>query len=321
MGVAVFPEDGGDFSTLFEHADAAMYFAKESGRNNVQFFRQEINQRVQHRLTIERELRQALLHDQLELYYQPIIQLPEMRIAGMEALVRWRHPQKGLIPPDQFIPVAEESNLIVSLGQWVIKDACRTMAAWHASGLPTLPVSVNVSARQLFENSFANFVEQTLIDCGLPPQQLELEVTENIFLEGSDSVETVMNHLKNIGVGLSLDDFGTGYSSLSYLKGFRIEKLKIDRSFMEQVCHNQQDATLVKTIIRMAQNLSMRVVSEGVETAEQLAFLINHRCDLAQGFLFSKPLPMAAMQELLARPVTYDPERIGNPAKDVDLSI
>jgi diguanylate cyclase (GGDEF)-like protein/PAS domain S-box-containing protein len=306
MGVALFPEDGDDFPTLFEHADAAMYFAKESGRNNVQFFHEEINQRVQHRLTIERELRQALLHDHLELYYQPIIYLPEMRIAGMEALVRWRHPQKGLIPPDQFIPVAEESNLIVSLGQWVLKEACRTMAAWRALELPALPVSVNVSARQLFENDFANFVEQTLIDCDLPPQQLELEVTENIFLESSDSVETVMNHLKNVGVGLSLDDFGTGYSSLSYLKRFRIEKLKIDRSFMEQVCHNPQDAILVKTIIRMAQSLGMQVVSEGVETAEQLAFLINQDCELAQGFFFSKPLPRGDMQELLGQPVTYD---------------
>jgi diguanylate cyclase (GGDEF)-like protein/PAS domain S-box-containing protein len=303
MGVAVFPEDGDNFTTLFEHADAAMYFAKESGRNNVQFFHQEINQRLQHRLTIERELRQALQQDQLELHYQPIIQLPEMRIAGMEALVRWRHPQKGLIPPNQFIPVAEESNLIVSVGQWVLKAACRNMVAWRASGLPDLPVSVNVSARQLFENDFANFVEQTLMDCALPPQLLELEVTENIFLESSDSVETVMNHLKNIGVGLSLDDFGTGYSSLSYLKRFRIEKLKIDRSFMEQVCHREQDAILVKTIIRMAQSLGMQVVSEGVETADQLKFLIEQGCELAQGFFFSKPLPLMDMQELVSQPV------------------
>jgi EAL domain-containing protein (putative c-di-GMP-specific phosphodiesterase class I) len=254
-------------------------------------------------LTIERELRQALQQDQLELHYQPIIQLPEMRIAGMEALVRWRHPQKGLIPPNQFIPVAEESNLIVSVGQWVLKAACRNMVAWRASGLPDLPVSVNVSARQLFENDFANFVEQTLMDCALPPQLLELEVTENIFLESSDSVETVMNHLKNIGVGLSLDDFGTGYSSLSYLKRFRIEKLKIDRSFMEQVCHREQDAILVKTIIRMAQSLGMQVVSEGVETADQLKFLIEQGCELAQGFFFSKPLPLMDMQELVSQPV------------------
>jgi len=302
MGVALFPEDGDTFSTLFEHADAAMYFAKESGRNNIQFFRQEINQRIQQRLTIERELRQALFDDELELHYQPIIQLPEMSMAGMEALVRWRHPQKGLISPDQFIPVAEESNLIVSLGQWVLKAACRNMAAWRVLGLPDLPVSVNVSARQLFESDFANFVKQTLIDYALLPQQLELEVTENIFLEGSNSVEMVMNKLKDIGVGLSLDDFGTGYSSLSYLKRFRIEKLKIDRSFMEQVCHNPQDAILVKTIIRMAQNLGMQVVSEGVETADQVEFLIDQGCQLAQGFLFSKPLPLAEIQELLGQP-------------------
>jgi len=306
MGVAVFPEDGDNFSTLFEHADAAMYFAKDSGRNNVQFFHQEINQRVQHRLTVEKELRQALLHDQLELHYQPIIQLPEMHIAGLEALVRWRHPQKGLIPPNQFIPIAEESNLIVSLGQWVLKAACRTMASWRTLGFPDLPVSVNVSARQLFESDFANFVEQTLIDYALPPKQLELEVTENIFLESSDSVETVMNHLKNIGVGLSLDDFGTGYSSLSYLKRFRIEKLKIDRSFMEHVCTNQQDAILVKTILRMAQTLGMQVVSEGVETVGQLEFLVELNCELAQGFLFSKPLPQAEIEKMLAQPGTFN---------------
>jgi len=312
MGVAVFPEDGDGFSTLFEHADAAMYFAKESGRNNVQFFRQEINDRVQHRLTIEKELRQALLDDELELHYQPIIQLPAKRIAGMEALVRWRHPQKGLIPPNQFIPVAEESSLIVALGQWVLKAVCRDMAAWRELNLPALPVSINVSARQLFENDFAAFVGQTVKDCALSPQQLELEVTENIFLESTDSVEAVMNDLKNIGVGLVLDDFGTGYSSLSYLKRFRIEKLKIDRSFMEQVCHSQQDAALVATIIRMGQNLGMQVVSEGVETADQMEFLIDQGCELAQGFFFSKPLPLAIIQEMLDRPEKYDLE----PPKD-----
>jgi len=321
MGVAVFPEDGDDFSTLFEHADAAMYFAKESGRNNVQFFSQEINHRVQHRLTIEKELRQALLDDELELHYQPIIQLPAKRISGMEALVRWRHPQKGLIPPSQFIPVAEESSLIVSLGQWVLKAACRDMAAWRELGLPALPVSINVSARQLFEKDFANFVGQTLIDCALPPQQLELEVTENIFLESTDSVETVMNDLKNIGVGLVLDDFGTGYSSLSYLKRFRIEKLKIDRSFLEQVCHSQQDAALVATIIRMGQNLGMQVVSEGVETAGQMEFLIDQGCELAQGFFFSKPLPLTAIQEMLGRPEIYDLQFLKNSMSDSDLPV
>jgi diguanylate cyclase (GGDEF)-like protein/PAS domain S-box-containing protein len=312
MGVAVFPEDGDEFLTLFARADAAMYFAKESGRNNVQFFRQEINDRVQHRLAVEKELRQALLDDELELHYQPIIQLPGKEIAGMEALVRWRHPQKGLIPPSQFIPVAEESNLIVSLGQWVLKAACRDMAAWRELGLPALPVSINVSARQLFEKDFANFVGQTLIDCALPPQQLELEVTENIFLESTDSVETVMNDLKNIGVGLVLDDFGTGYSSLSYLKRFRIDKLKIDRSFLEQVCHSQQDAALVATIIQMGQNLGMQVVSEGVETAGQMEFLIDQGCELAQGFFFSKPLPLAAVQEMLGRPEIYDLQLMGS---------
>ncbi len=321
LGVSVFPEDGDGFSTLFEHADAAMYFAKESGRNNVQFFRQEINQRIQHRLTTEKELRHAIQSDQLELYYQPIIQLPGMEIAGMEALVRWRHPVKGLISPDQFIPVAEESNLIVSLGEWVLKTACQNMATWRDLMLPELSVSVNVSARQLFDKDFAGFVEQTLIEYSLAPHQLVLEVTENIFLESSNSVETVMNNLKDIGVGLSLDDFGTGYSSLSYLKRFRIDKLKVDRSFMEQVCHSQQDAILVKTIIRMAQNLGMRVVSEGVETADQVEFLIEQGCELAQGYFFSKPLPLAEFQEVLKRPDTFRSKIPQTPVENLNLPV
>ena len=301
MGIAIFPEDGRDFATLFEHADAAMYFAKESGRNNVQFFHQEINRRIQHRLTVEKELRQALLNDELDVYYQPIIRLPETRMAGMEALVRWRHPERGLVPPGEFIAVAEESNLIVSLGQRVLQHACRDMRTWHQLGLPPLPVSINVSPRQLFQTDFPDFVARMLRYYALPPQQLELEVTESIFLESSTSVERVMNALKDIGVGLILDDFGTGYSSLSYLKRFRIDKLKIDRAFLEQVCHSQQDAILVTTIIRMAQSLGIKVVAEGVETAEQSAFLINQNCELAQGYYFGRPQPLAAIQELLGR--------------------
>lgn len=303
MGVAIYPEDGDEFSVLFEHADAAMYFAKDSGRNNVQFFRREINEQIQHRLTIEKELRQAFLDHDLELHYQPIFRLPEKHIVGVEALLRWRHPTKGYIPPDQFIPIAEESHLITSLGRWVLKAACKDMAAWRNMPLPALPVSINVSARQLFEKDFADFVAKTLTEYDLPPQQLELEVTESIFLESSDAVEAVMKELKSIGVGLSLDDFGTGYSSLSYLKKYQIDRLKIDRSFMDQVCSSQQDAVLVTTIIRMAQNLGMQVVSEGVETAGQVAFLIRQGCDLAQGFFFSKPLSFTALQEFLSRPL------------------
>jgi diguanylate cyclase (GGDEF)-like protein/PAS domain S-box-containing protein len=302
MGVAIFPEDGNQFSILFEHADSAMYYAKESGRNRAQFFRREISERIQHHLTVEKELRQALLSDQLELYYQPIVQLPAQRMVGMEALVRWRHPQKGLLGPDYFIAVAEESNLIVVLGEWVLKTACRDIAAWRKMGLPPLPVSVNISANHLFEEDFAALIGQIIADNNLSPQQLELEVTENIFLESSDTVENAMKSLKDIGVGLSLDDFGTGYSSLSYLKRFRIEKLKIDRSFMEHVCHVQQDAVLVRTIIRMAKSLGMQVVSEGVETNSQLKFLVDEGCELAQGFFFSKPLPLDAIQEMLNRP-------------------
>lgn len=307
MGVAIFPEDGCDLSSLFKHADAAMYFAKESGRNNVQFFHQEISQRVQNRLELERGLRRSLQKEQLELHYQPIWQLTEKRIVGMEALVRWRHPEKGLIPPGQFIPVAEESDLIVSLGQWVLKTVCRDMGNWRKQGQPTLPVSVNVSARQLFQKDFASSVNQLLKDHALLPQQLELEVTESIFLEKHSSVEEVMHDLKQIGVGLALDDFGTGYSGLSYLNRFHIDKLKIDRSFMEHIRQNEQDAILASTIIRMARSLGMEVVAEGVENAFQEQFLIDQGCELAQGFFYCKPQPLDRIQKIFEQSKAYPP--------------
>lgn len=298
MGVAIFPEDGRDLSTLFKHADAAMYFAKESGRNNVQFFHREISQQVENRLELERELRQALTSRQLELHYQPIWRLTEKRIVGMEALVRWRHPEKGMISPGCFIPIAEESNLIMALGQWVLETACRDMADWAQQGFQALPVAVNVSAKQLFQKDFASFVRQVLQDHALPPHHLELEVTESIFLESHSSVEEVMDELKAIGIGLALDDFGTGYSSLSYLNRFHIDKLKIDRSFMEHICQNEQDAILAATIIRMAQSLGMEVVAEGVENTFQEQFLVEQGCDLVQGFFYCKPQPLDAIREL-----------------------
>jgi len=307
MGVAIFPEDGRDLSTLFKHADAAMYFAKESGRNNVQFFHQEISQRVQNRLELERGLRRALQDDQLELHYQPIWQLTEKRIVGMEALLRWRHPDKGMVPPGLFIPVAEESNLIVSLGQWVLKTVCRDMENWRKQGLQNLPVSVNVSPRQLFQKDFASSVNQLLKDHALLPQQLELEVTESIFLEKHSSVEEVMHDLKQIGVGLALDDFGTGYSGLSYLNRFHIDKLKIDRSFMEHIRQNEQDAILASTIIRMARSLGMKVVAEGVENAYQEQFLIDQGCELAQGFFYCKPQPLDLIQKIFEQSQEYPP--------------
>lgn len=301
MGVAVFPEDGRDFPTLFKNADAAMYFAKESGRNGVQFYRQEIGQRVQNRLTMETELRQALQEDQLELHYQPIWQLTEKCIVGLEALVRWQHPQKGLLPPSQFIPIAEESNLIQALGQWVLSAACRDMRNWRNQGFKSLPVSVNISARQLFQDDFVASIARLLKEHALSPEQLELEVTETIFLQKNTTVEKVMNHLKDIGVGLVLDDFGTGYSSLSYLNRFHIDKLKIDRSFMEHICQKEQDAILTATIIRMAQSLGMQVVAEGVETAGQELFLMEQGCDLAQGYFYYKPQPLESLRKIFGQ--------------------
>ncbi|MEZ4601382.1 MAG: EAL domain-containing protein [Syntrophotaleaceae bacterium] len=298
MGVAVFPEDGRDLATLFKHADAAMYFAKDSGRNNIQFFHEEISQRVQTRLELERELRKALQDGHLELHYQPIWQMAEKRMVGMEALLRWPHPEKGMISPCRFIPVAEQSNLILLLGEWVLQTACREMADWREKGMPILPVSVNVSARQLFQEDFAIFVRNLLTEHNLSPGNLTLEVTESIFLEKQTTVEEVMNNIKGIGVGLALDDFGTGYSSLSYLSRFRIDKLKIDRSFIEHICRDEQDAILASAIIHMAQNLGMQVIAEGVENADQERFLAEQGCDLAQGFFYCRPKPLAVIQEM-----------------------
>ncbi len=298
IGVAIWGEDGEDFDTLFKHADAAMYCAKKEGGNNAQFFRQEIGSLMQRRFDIEKGLRQALLDNAFTLYYQPICRVTDNVIVGAEALIRWEHPELGLLSPDQFIPIAEEANLIISLGDWVLEEACRTLRTWDDQGLPPLSIAVNISAKQLFDLTFPAFVAQVLQRYNLEPYRLGLEVTEGLFLENLESVETIMNELKAIGVGLALDDFGTGYSSMSYLKRFRIDKLKIDQCFLKDVCNGEQDAVITETIVLMTRNLGLKTVAEGVETKEQLAFLQNCRCDLYQGYFFSKPLTSGAFVDL-----------------------
>jgi EAL domain-containing protein (putative c-di-GMP-specific phosphodiesterase class I) len=283
-----------------------MYFAKNTGRNNVQFFRQEISSQIQERLSVENGLRQALSAGELAVHYQPVCQVNDNRIVGAEALVRWQHPEKGWVPPARFIPIAEETNLIIPLGQWVLEETCRTIRQWDSWGLPPLTVAVNVSAKQIFHEEFPSFVARTLQYFGVAPQRLELEVTENLFLDNLTSVETVIRELKAIGVGLALDDFGTGYSCLSYLKRFRIDKLKIDRSFIADVCHDEQDAILTDSIILLAQSLGLKAVAEGVETQEQLSFLRRCRCAYFQGFLCSGALPAEGFAALISQPIVMD---------------
>lgn len=290
MGVALFGEDGEDFDSLFKRADAAMYHAKESGGNNIKFYQQEIGDRIEKRFLIEKELRKALSGDVLTMHYQPICRVGDNAIIGAEALIRWKHPRWGFVPPDQFIPIAEEKNLINPLGEWILEEVCRTVQKWDRKGVPPIAVAVNISAKQIFDPTFHDVLAKVLKKYDLEPQRFVLEVTESLFLENLPSVETIMQKLKTIGVGLALDDFGMGYSSLSYLKRFRIDHLKIDKSFIRDICQDDQDAVLTKTIVEMGRNLGLQTIAEGVETKEQLALIRAYRCGYYQGFLCSKPL-------------------------------
>lgn len=299
VGVTLYGTDGSDFDTLFKRADAAMYAAKKTGGNKVEFYQQEIGDRIEKRFLLEKELRKAISSNALCMHYQPICTVGENKIVGAEALIRWKHALWGFVPPDQFIPNAEETNLIIPLGEWILEEVCRTIQDWDKQGVPPITVAVNISARQIFDETFPAFLSKTLQKYGLQPQRLEMEVTEGLFLENTSSVEIIMHQLKALGVNLVLDDFGMGYSSLNYLKRFRIDKLKIDRSFIRDICHDEQDATLTKTIIEMGQNLGLDSVAEGVETQEQLALLQRDQCQYYQGFLFSKPMNANGFASLL----------------------
>ena len=290
MGVALYGVDGTDFDTLFKRADAAMYVAKNAGGNKIEFYQQAIGARIEKRSHIEKELRKAISSGALTMHYQPICTVDDNEIICAEALIRWQHPTWGFVPPDQFIPIAEETNQIVRLGEWILEEVCRTIRIWDAQGVPPITVAVNISAKQFLDHSFPSFVAKTLQKYDLQPQRLEMEMTEGLFLENLPSVETIIKELKSIGVSLALDDFGMGYSSLSYLKRFCIDRLKIDRSFIRNICSDEQDAVLTKTIIQMGQSLGLKSIAEGVETKEQLALLQKFRCEYYQGYLCSKPM-------------------------------
>jgi diguanylate cyclase (GGDEF)-like protein/PAS domain S-box-containing protein len=298
IGVSLFPRDGEDASTLLRNADAAMYRAKDQGRNSIQYSTAEINSRIFQRLMLENSLRSALERDEFTLHYQPQVSLLTGQMIGMEALLRWRHPEMGMISPANFIPLAEDTGLIIPIGAWVLHTACKQTKAWHDAGLPPVRVAVNLSARQFREN-IPQLVEKALAESGLPPQYLELEITESVAMQHAESTEQTLLALRDMGVRLSIDDFGTGYSSLSYLKRFPINKLKLDQSFVRDIITDPDDAAISTAVIALAHGMKLDVIAEGVETENQLRFLHGQRCDAIQGYYFSRPVAAEQMEQLL----------------------
>ena len=301
IGIATYPDDGTETETLMKNADFAMYDAKENGRNNYKFFKPVMNVRAIERQSVENALRQAIERQEFVLHYQPLMNLDAGAIIGAEALVRWNHPQRGLVPPMQFIPIAEESGLIVPIGRWVLREACRQARAWQDAGLQPLRISINISAVELRAKDFVAGVRAILTETGLEPCYLELELTETFLMQDLESTAAVLHALKDMGVQLALDDFGTGYSSLSHLKRFPIDTLKIDQSFVGNLTLDDGDASIVSAVISMGKSLHKRVVAEGVETQEQLAFLQERNCPEAQGYYFNKPMAAATLTQLLER--------------------
>jgi len=290
VGISTFPTDGDDSVTLLKNADIAMYRAKEKGKNNVQFYAPAMNLHSVQRLTLEAGLRRALQREEFLLHYQPKVDIASGRVTGMEALVRWNRPESGMVSPADFIPLAEETGLIVAIGEWVLKTACEYTCALNRTGGPPLRVAVNLSARQFAQPNLVSNVAIILDATGLPPSALELEITESMVMGNPEQAIQVLRQLKLMGISLSIDDFGTGYSSLGYLKRFPLDHIKIDRSFIKDIPEDTDDATITRTIISMAHNLRLKVIAEGVETEAQLNFLREHGCDEMQGFFFSRPL-------------------------------
>ena len=290
-GIAVFPDDGADKETLLKHCGVALSHAKATGKNNYQFYSKEMNARASERLNLENQLRKALDRDELQLFYQPKVDVQTNQLAGAEALLRWQHPQLGLVSPDQFIPIAEETGLIVPIGEWIAHTACTQCRSWRSIGQNPLRVSVNVSGRQFNSEGLVETIRHALATSQLPGESLVLEITESVIMSNPLQTIKTLESLKALGLAISIDDFGTGYSSLSYLKQFPLDELKIDRSFVTDVCSDSRDAAIVKSVIAMAKGLGLKVVAEGVENQAQKEFLLHQGCDEYQGFLFGKPIP------------------------------
>jgi len=300
IGVSLFPHDGEQSHVLLKNAGAALYRAKKGGGDHYQFYTADMHAKASKQFALETSLRQAIDNEELLLHYQPCAAVDSQKITGVEALVRWRHPQLGLVSPAEFIPLAEDTGLILPLGEWVLRTACRQNREWQDRGFPPVRVAVNISARQFKQLHLAETVLQILAETGLAPEYLELELTESSIMDNADSAIAVLTGLKKEGITISIDDFGTGFSSLSYLKRLPIDALKIDQSFVRDVTTDPADAALVMAIVTLAHNLRLRVVAEGVETEEQLRFLHLLRCDEVQGYLFSKPVPAEELEQVLA---------------------
>lgn len=301
VGVSLYPSDGADAATLLKHADSAVSQAKQNGRNNFQFFTREVNQSLVERVDMEQQLRAAIKDGLFELHYQPKIRVADQTVSGVEALIRWHAPHRGLVSPARFIPIAEETGMIERLGEWVLETACRQIREWSLRGCTVVPVSVNVSPRQFRETQLARIVEAILLRAGVAPERLEIEITESCLAHDPDKFLAILRSLKSLGVSIAIDDFGAGYSSMSYLKSLPVDRLKIDQSFVAGLTSNPKDDAIFKAIVSLAHNLGLTVVAEGVETQAQWEYLREIGCDEIQGFFFSMPLPAPALVRLLGR--------------------
>ncbi len=297
IGIAFYPKDGENIVSLMQHADIAMYEAKQKGRARYHFFTQELNKRVQDTILLDKEMRDALINNEYKLFYQPKVDLQTGDIIGAEALIRWIHPEKGLIPPDLFIPLAEENGFIIDLGRWVVSEAVRQYSLWQLVGIEEFNVAINISTKQLLNTDFANDFMEVLKQNDVSSSSIDIEITEYMFLEHNQNNAEILKELHNFGVKIALDDFGTGYSSLSYLKEFPIDCLKIDKSFIDDYA-TQEGAIFIETIIKMGQTLHMKIIAEGVETKEQLEYLQSVGCDYYQGYYFSKPVSVEEFEKL-----------------------
>jgi len=316
IGIARYPGDGTAIDTLYRYADAAMYHAKKMGRNNFQFYTKEFSQRLLDRMELESALRMARKHDELVLYYQPQIDLRNGRVTGAEALLRWRRPGHGMVTPDRFIPVAEQSDLMVAIGEWVLRSACATVADWNRGRAASVKLAVNLSVRQFLRNDLVGSVRTILAETGCRPEWLELEITESLLLEDSADVITALHGLHAMGLSISLDDFGTGYSALGYLNRFPVRQIKLDRSFVSGIPEQRSKCELVKAMLSIAVALGLESVAEGVETSAQAEYLLAHGCRLAQGYLFGKPMPLREFEAVLAR-ANVEPGNLDEDAHDV----
>jgi len=297
-GISLFPLDGDDPDTLIKHADTAMYRAKEAGRTNYQFFKTEMNAVAAERVSLESQLRRALERDEFVLHYQPKVSFASGKITGVEALLRWNHPELGMVAPGRFVPILEDNGLIVPVGAWVLSEVCRQLKHWNELGL-SLCVAVNLSSRQLQHKEFERSVNEILRDAAIDPRQIELEITESVLMRNPEHAAQVLESLKTLGLRLSVDDFGTGYSSLSYLKRFPLDALKIDRSFVQDLINGSGDAAIVQAIVALAQTLKLKTVAEGIESQAQFALLKALQCNEYQGYYFSRPVCAADTSTLL----------------------